>query len=141
MLTPDERRTIVTETLKFKSDKMLYYYGCTGPDTASTINYVRHAATEGADGAIVAAPPCIIASREDIVQYCLDVADASYIPLGFYNNPPRVGTDLTTPDLLRLVEHPRFVIQKEPTKRVGQVAQICAAKPDMALMRCCAPNT
>jgi len=24
MLTPDERRTIVTETLKFKSDKMLY---------------------------------------------------------------------------------------------------------------------
>jgi len=80
---------------------------------------VRHAATEGADGAIIPAPPCIIASREDIVQYCLDLADASYILLGFYNNPPRVGTDLTTPDLLRLVENPRFVIQKESTTRVG----------------------
>jgi len=140
MLTPDERHTIVTETLKFKTDKMLYYYGCTGPDTESTINYVRHAGAEGADGAIIAAPAYINASRDDIVQYCLDVADASDIPLGFYNNPPRVGTDLTTPDLLRLAEHPRFVILKESTTRVGQVAQVCAAKPDMALMCCCSPN-
>lgn len=26
------------------------------------------------------------------------------------------------------------------TTRVGQVAQVCAAKPDMAIMCCCSPN-
>jgi 4-hydroxy-tetrahydrodipicolinate synthase len=62
------------------------------------------------------------------------------IPLGFYNNPPRVGTDLRTEDLLRIAEHPRFVVLKESTTRVGQVAQVCAAKPDMSLMCCCSPN-
>ena len=56
------------------------------------------------------------------MQFCLDVADASPIPLGFYNNPPRVGTDLRTEDLLRIAEHPRFTVLKESTTRVGQVA-------------------
>ena len=140
MLSPEERKAIITETLKFRTGKMLFYYGCTGQNTEGTIDYVRYAGAEGADGAIIAAPAYICAPNEDIVRYCLEVADASDIPLGFYNNPPRVKTDLTTADLLRLAEHSRFVILKESTTRVGQVAQMCAAKPDMSLMCCCSPN-
>jgi len=119
---------------------MHFYYGCTGTTTDTTIAYVKQAAAEGADGAIIAAPAYICASNADIVQFCLDVADASPIPLGFYNNPPRVGTDLRTEDLLRIAEHPRFTVLKESTTRVGQVAQVCAAKPHMSLMCCCSPN-
>ncbi len=140
MLTPDERKQIVRETMKLRTGKTLFYYGCTGTTTETTIDYVKQAATEGADGAIIAAPAYICASNEDIVNYCLEVANASAIPLGFYNNPPRVKTDLTTPDLLRLAEHPNFAVLKESTTRVGQVAQLCAAKPDMSLMCCCSPN-
>jgi 4-hydroxy-tetrahydrodipicolinate synthase len=119
---------------------MALYYGCTGQDTQGTIDYVRYAGAHGADGAIIAAPAYICASNDDIVQYCLEVADASEIPLGFYNNPPRVNTDLTAPDLLRIAEHPRFEVLKESTARVGQIAQLCAAAPDMSLMCCCSPN-
>ncbi len=140
MLSVEERHAIVRETMKMGTGKMLFYYGCTGATTEATIDFVRQAAAEGADGAIIAAPSYICASNDDIVRFCLDVADASDIPLGFYNNPPRVGTDLTTPDLLRIAEHPKFVVLKESTTRVGQVAQMCAAKPDMALMCCCSPN-
>ena len=132
MLSPDERRQIITETAKMNSGKMLFYYGTTGNNTQSTIEYTQYAKAEGADGAIIAAPAYICASNADIVQFCLDVADASSIPLGFYNNPPRVGTDLKTEDLLRIAEHPRFRVLKESTTRVGQVAQVCAAKPDMS---------
>ena len=140
MLSPEERHQIVTETLKHKSGKMLFYYGCTGPHTQATIDYVAHAAKEGADGAIIAAPAYICASNEDIVQYFLEVADASDIPIGIYNNPPRVKTDLTTADIVRLADHPNIVVNKESTTRVGQVAQLCAAKPDLSLMCCCSPN-
>ena len=140
MLSPEERRQIVTETVKFKSGKMLFYYGCTGPHTQATIDYVNHATKEGADGAIIAAPAYICASNEDIVQYFLEVADASDIPIGIYNNPPRVKTDLTAAEIVRLGKHPNIVINKESTTRVGQVAQLCAAKPNMSLMCCCSPN-
>mgnify|MGYP003324495023 FL=1 len=33
-----------------------------------------------------------------------------------------------------------MVVLKESTARVGQVAQVCAAKPDMAIMCCCSPS-
>lgn len=140
MLTKEERYQIVSETMKFRSGKMLFYYGCTGPTTDQTIDYVRQATVEGADGAIIAAPPYICANNEDIVQFFIDVADASEIPIGIYNNPPRVKTDLTAKDIIRLSAHPNIVINKESTTRVGQIAQVVAAKPDMSLMCCCSPN-
>ncbi|MFQ5973562.1 MAG: 4-hydroxy-tetrahydrodipicolinate synthase family protein [Alphaproteobacteria bacterium] len=140
MLSAEERRRIVSETVRFKEGRMLYYYGCTGASTAATIEYVSHAAKEGADGAIVAAPSYICPSNEDAVQYFLEVADAADIPIGIYNNPPRVKTDLTTADILRLAKHRNIVVDKESTARVGQIAQLCAARPDLSLMCCCSPN-
>ncbi len=141
MLSQQERHQIVEETLAFRTEGgMQFWYGCTGPHTDATIDYVRHAAAAGADGAIIAAPSYISTSNADIVEYCLEVADSSTIPLGFYNNPPRVGTDLGVDDILRLAEHPNMQVLKESTTRVGQIAQLCAAKPDLALMCCCSPN-
>lgn len=140
MLTPDERRSIIRETVKMRPANLLLYYGCTGQNTAQTIDYVRFAEAEGADGAIIAAPAYICASNADIVAYALEVCDAVDLPIGFYNNPPRVKTDLHWTDLLQLAEHPNMVVLKESTTRVGQVAQVCAAKPDMAVMCCCSPN-
>jgi 4-hydroxy-tetrahydrodipicolinate synthase len=51
-----------------------------------------------------------------------------------------VKTDLHWDDILKIARHPNMVVLKESTTRVGQVAQVCAAKPDMAIMCCCSPN-
>ncbi len=139
MLTPQERHRIVRETMKFRTGGMQFYYGCTGANTGATVAYVHQAAEEGADGAIIAAPAYICARNNDIVQYFLEVADASPIPIGIHNNPPRVATDLTAPEILRLAQHPNIVLNKESTTRVGQIAQLCAAQPDISLMCCCSP--
>jgi 4-hydroxy-tetrahydrodipicolinate synthase len=77
---------------------------------------------------------------EDAVLYCLDVADASAIPLGIYNNPSRVGTDLPAEAIIRLADHPNILVDKEAMPRVGQIAQIAAAKKDIALMCCDSPH-
>jgi 4-hydroxy-tetrahydrodipicolinate synthase len=140
MLSPEERRAIVAETVKHKTGDLKLFYGCTGANTEQTIDYVNFAAREGADGAIIAAPAYICAANEDIVRFFLEVADAAEMPIGIYNNPPRVQTDLTAEEILRLAKHPNIVINKESTTRVGQVAQVLAAKPDMAIMCCCSPN-
>ncbi len=140
MLSTEERHQIVAETMRMKKGAMEHWYGCTGPSTEATIAYVRQAAGEGADGAIIAAPAYICASNADIVRFFLDVADASPIPIGIYNNPPRVKTDLSAEDILQIAAHPNVLVHKESTGRVGQVGQICAADPDLSIMCCCSPN-
>jgi 4-hydroxy-tetrahydrodipicolinate synthase len=140
MLSPEEKKQIIVETAKLKSGKMLFFYGCTGNNTEATIANVKFAKASGADGAILAAPAYICASEADAEQFFLDVADATDLPLGIYNNPPRVKTDLHWDHLLRIFKHPNYVVHKESTTRVGQVAQVLAAKPDVSVMCCDSPN-
>jgi len=140
LLLPEEKKRIVVETAKMKTGKMKFFYGCTGNTTDQVIENVRFAQANGADGAIIAAPPYICGPEDDIEQHYLEVADATSLPLGVYNNPPRVKTDLHWDHLLRILAHPNYVILKESTTRVAQVAQILAAKPDVAVMCCDSPN-
>ncbi|PTW59874.1 4-hydroxy-tetrahydrodipicolinate synthase [Breoghania corrubedonensis] len=140
MLSADERKRIISETVKMKPGKMLMYYGVTGNNTDTTIEYARYAKDEGADGAIIAAPAYICADNDAITDYAKEVLDSTDLAMGFYNNPPRVKTDLHWTNLLELARHPNMVVLKESTTRVGQVAQVCAAKPDMSIMCCCSPN-
>jgi 4-hydroxy-tetrahydrodipicolinate synthase len=139
LLSPGEKERIVVETARMKRT-MPIFFGCTGNNTESTIASVRFARDNGADGAILAAPAYICASEADIEKFFLDVADASDLPLGIYNNPPRVKTDLHWDNLLRLFRHPNYVVHKESTARVAQVAQVLAARPDVAVMCCDSPN-
>ncbi len=140
MLSPEERRQIIVRTPKMKPAGLVLYFGCTGNNTQTTIDYLRFAEAEGADGAILAAPPYIAASEADIEAYFLAVADSVDMALGIYNNPPRVQTDLHHEALLRLFEHPNYVVLKESTSRVGQVGRVLAAAPDAAVMCCDSPN-
>jgi 4-hydroxy-tetrahydrodipicolinate synthase len=139
LLSPEEKKRIVVETAKMKRS-MPIFFGCTGNNTETTIASVRFARDNGADGAILAAPVYICASEADTEKFFLDVADATDLPLGIYNNPPRVKTDLHWDNLLRLFRHPNYVVHKESTARVAQVAQVLAARPDVAVMCCDSPN-
>jgi len=140
MLSQKERQDIIVETAKMKTGKMKFFYGCTGTNTMNTIEHLRFAHANGADGAILAAPSYICAPEADIEDYFLEVADATDLPLGIYNNPPRVKSDLHWDNLLRIFKHPNYVVHKESTTRVGQVAQVLRARPDVAVMCCDSPN-
>ena len=140
LLSAEEKKQIIVQTAKMKSGRMLFFYGCTGNTTDQVIENVRFARANGADGAIIAAPPYICGPEEDIEQFYDEVADATDLPLGIYNNPPRVKTDLHWEHLLRLFKHPNIVVHKESTTRVAQVAQILAARPDVSVMCCDSPT-
>src|SRR5215468_729254 len=140
LLSPEERKRIVVETARMKSARMPVFFGCTGNNTDATIANVHFAMDNGADGAILAAPAYICAPEDDIERFFLDVADATDLPLGIYNNPPRVKSDLHWDHLLRIFKHPNYVVHKESTARVGQVAQVLAGSPTVSVMCCDSPN-
>src|SRR5262245_18613454 len=140
MLSPEEKKKIIVETAKMKTAAMPIFFGCTGNNTEATIANVKFAKDNGADGAILAAPSYICAPESDIECFFLEIADATDLPLGIYNNPPRVKTDLNWDQLLRIFKHPNYVVHKESTGRVGQVAQVLAGKPSVSVMCCDSPN-
>jgi 4-hydroxy-tetrahydrodipicolinate synthase len=94
MLSPEEKKQIVVECAKMKTGKMPIFFGRTGSNTDTTIANVKFARDNGADGAILAASAYICAPEADIERFFLDVADATDLPLGIYNIPPRVKSDL-----------------------------------------------
>src|SRR3954471_11562797 len=140
MLSPEEKKKIMVECAKMKTAKMPIFFGCTGNNTEATIANIKFAKDNGADGAILAAPAYICAPEDDIERFFLDVADATDLPLGIYNNPPRVKSDLNWDHLLRIFRHPNYVVHKESTARVGQVAQVLAGRPTVSVMCCDSPN-
>jgi 4-hydroxy-tetrahydrodipicolinate synthase len=140
LLTKEERHRVITETVSFKRYGLPLFYGCTANNTQETIAMVRYAARAGADGAVITAPSYVHAPVDAAVSYFLEVADASPIPIGIYNNPIRVGTDLPAEALVRLSDHPNIVIDKEAMARPGQIAQILAAQKEMSVMCCDSPH-
>ncbi len=136
MLAPEEKKALIVQTAKMKPAGMHFFYGCTGNNTDSTIANLRFAKDNGADGAILAAPAYICAPEEDLVDFFIEVADAVELPLGIYNNPPRVKSDMHWDQLLRIFKHPNYVVHKESTTRVGQVAQLIAAKLEIGHDAC-----
>ncbi len=140
MLSQQERQQVVVETAKMKTGGIRFFYGCTGNNTQTTMDYLRFARANGADGAILAAPSYICAPEDAIEDFFMEVADATDLPLGIYNNPPRVKSDLHWDQLIRIFKHPNYVIHKESTTRVGQVAQVLRAHPDVSVMCCDSPN-
>ncbi|MGK2889672.1 MAG: dihydrodipicolinate synthase family protein [Candidatus Malihini olakiniferum] len=56
MLSAEERKAIILRTAQFHQGDMKIFFGCTGNNTDTTIDYVRYAQDNGADGKIIAAP-------------------------------------------------------------------------------------
>ena len=52
------------------------------------------------------------AREADIEGFFLDIADATDLPLGIYNNPPRVKSDLHWDHLLRIFKRPNYVVRR-----------------------------
>ena len=140
MLTPEEKQQVVTRTLAYRTGSMQLWYGCTGASTEATLAGVRHAGAEGADGVVVTVPGYVAPSEEEACDYFLEVADAATVPVGIYNNPTRVKTDLQWPQVLRLADHDNVVLLKEATSRGNQIAQVTRARKHLAVMCCDSPN-
>jgi len=133
-LTEEEQQQIVVETAKWKTADIPFFYGCTGTNTHETIRKVKFAEENGADGAMLTLPPAFGPNQQEAERYFLAVADGTNLPLGTFNNPTRLMTDLHWEHLLRVFAHPRYVVHKETTPRAGQAAYILRAKPNIAFL-------
>lgn len=140
MLTPDEKKAIISEVVKYRRDDMQIWFGCTGANTDLTLSTVRHASAEGADGVVVTIPGYVVPSEAEAVDYFTEIADAATVPVGIYNNPTRVKTDLGPASMAALANHENVVLLKEATSRGNQIGQIARERKHLSIMCCDSPN-
>lgn len=104
--------------------------GCGAQSTRETIRLCRDAAEAGGDYVLVL-PPCYYKSmmtRDVLLQFFRDVADASPLPVLIYNYPGAVaGIDLDSDDVIALAQHDNIVGIKLTCGNTGKLARIASA--------------
>ena len=129
-----EHEAVIVRTRAMQPPGMNFVYGCTGNSTDDTIARVTVAAAHGADAAVITLPPNIGPDQKQAIGYFRDIADRAAIPLGVFNNPARLLTDLDAKSALRIFTHPRYVFHKEGTQRTGQIGLILKEDPPVTFL-------
>ncbi len=95
--------------------------------TAKTVRLTRHAASLGADAALVVAPYYVRPTQHGMIRHFLEVAEQGGLPVIVYNVPSRTACDLLPASVEALRDHPRIVGIKEAvagSERIKAVAEL-----------------
>ena len=122
-LTPEEHRRVCVETV---AGRVRVIAGAGSPSTAKSIEFVRHAKTVGADGALVVTPYYNRPSQAGLKAHFEAVADAVQLPILLYNVPGRTGVDLADDTTMTLAAHPNVVGIKDATGDLGRISRLRA---------------
>lgn len=113
--TPDERRDLYALVKRTLAGKMTLIAGCSAYTAAGVAENARLAKDNGFDGILVTAPPYIVPTDDDIVQFFWDVSDSVDLPICVYNWPPGTNIDLSLGLMSRLADVPKVVAIKNST--------------------------
>ena len=133
-LTDIEWKEIVEFTVKIPRNGTKFFFGCTGHNTANTLEQLAFLRHSGADGAMLTVPTYLGPTTQEAVEFFLRSADASDLPLGIYNNPARLITDIDPNSLTDVLVHPNVVVYKEGSPNTGHAANLLSIEADVAIM-------
>jgi 4-hydroxy-2-oxoglutarate aldolase len=113
----DEREYLqVIETARVEvPDNLAFIVGAGQQSTINTINEVKKVAQAGADAVLLITPHFYrtAITQETLVQYYMDVADASPVPVLLYSMPALTGVRIEPATIARLSQHENIVGVKD----------------------------
>ena len=122
LLTMAEKREILDRVIPYARGKIPIFAGTTCGTTRETVELTCHAATVGANGAMLVVPTYVRPPQDALYEHFKTVAEAVDIPIAIYNNPTRVGVNIDPPTMIRLAEIPNIVADKEAMGNISQIA-------------------
>ncbi len=127
-LSEEEHDRVVEITVGTVNGQVPVIAGTGSNSTTRTLRATKHAKTAGADAALIVTPYYNKPTQEGLYAHYMKIADSVDIPIVVYNVPGRCGTDILSPTIARLAEHPNIVALKEATgelKRASEVVNLC----------------
>lgn len=127
-LSDSEHGRVIDITIETVNGRVPVIAGTGSNSTARTLHATKHAKAAGADAALIVTPYYNKPNQEGLYAHYMKIADTVDIPIVVYNVPGRCGTDILSPTIARLAEHPNIVALKEATgelKRASEVVNLC----------------
>ena len=127
-LSETEHDRVIEITVEEIDGRKPVIAGTGSNSTTRTLRATQHAKAAGADAALIVTPYYNKPTQEGLYAHYMKIADSVDIPIVVYNVPGRCGTDILSPTIARLAEHPNIVALKEATgelKRASEVVSLC----------------
>src|SRR6056297_895316 len=105
-LTHAEHETVVEEVVKAAAGRVPVIAGAGSNNTAEAIRLAKHAASVGADAALVVTPYYNKPTQAGLIAHFKAVHDAADIPIIIYNIPPRSVVDMSPSTMGELARLP-----------------------------------
>lgn len=142
LLKIEEKRQIVKEVLQIVKGRIPVFFSAAALTTDDSIAFAQYCEQEGADGVVFTVPPYVLIPQESALAHFDACMSAVSLPCGIYNNPSRLGVQVT-PETIKVLsdKHPNFVVDKEAVGSVEQLVQVqrlCEGK--VKIMCCDAPG-
>ncbi len=108
-MTETMRQEAIETTLDEAAGRVPVLIGCGEPGTRRTIDQVRAACRNKADGVVVAIPYYYPLDQDAVIRHYEMVADASELPVVIYNFPQMTKITMTPATVARLAVHPNII--------------------------------
>jgi 4-hydroxy-tetrahydrodipicolinate synthase len=123
-LSPDEYRTVVSETLTHVAGRVPVFVGCSANATRQVIANCNFAEAHGATGLMITHPFYSLPDENELYHHYATIARNVGIPIMVYNNPFTTGVD-SKPELLgRLSELDHIEYVKESSLDSSRIVSI-----------------
>lgn len=138
LLSLEEKKEIVRQTLRIVKGRLPVFFSAASATTEGEIEFAKFLENEGADGVIFTVPPYVLIPQEDAFKHLDACFSSTSLPAGIYNNPSRLGVQVTPETIARLAErHSNFVVDKEATGNVMQLVQVQRLTGGKVKIMCC----
>ncbi|HEY7413210.1 MAG TPA: 4-hydroxy-tetrahydrodipicolinate synthase [Vicinamibacteria bacterium] len=129
-LSDAEQERVIALTLEEAGGRVPVLAGAGSNDTRHAVAKTRAAAALGAQGILSVAPYYNKPTPEGFFRHFAAVAEASTVPVMFYNVPGRTGSNVDVKTMLRLAAHPNITAVKEASGNLGQVMDLLRDRPE-----------
>jgi len=122
-LSHQEHEMVIEEVTKAAGGRVPVIAGAGSNNTAEGVRFMEHAASVGADAALVVTPYYNKPTQEGLYQHFKVMHDAADVPIFIYNIPGRCVVDMSPETMGRLAELPRIIGVKDATGDISRVAK------------------
>lgn len=113
--TKEDMDQLFTTASEVVGDKIPMIAGCTGYTADQVIQHAELAEKSNMDGVLVAPPPYIVPTKEEIVSYYQSISDSINIPICIYNWPRGTNIDMDKDLINELADIEKIVAVKNST--------------------------
>jgi 4-hydroxy-tetrahydrodipicolinate synthase len=129
-LSDKEQCRVIEITVEEAAGKVPVLAGAGGNDTHHVVEKARAACALRADGILSVGPYYNKPTGEGFYRHFTAIAEASTVPVIFYNVPGRTGSNIDVKTQLRLAGHPNITGVKEASGNLAQIMDLLRDRPE-----------